>query len=30
LIITFIIIRFWSVRTETKPEYKPVIEEIIN
>ena len=30
LLITFIIIRFWSVRTETKPEYKPEITAVIS
>lgn len=30
LIIAFIIIKLWSKKTETKAEYKPIIEEIIN
>jgi len=30
LLITFIIIRIWSKKAETKLEYKPVIEEIVN
>lgn len=30
LIITFIIIKIWSKKAETRLEYKPVIEEILN
>jgi sigma-E factor negative regulatory protein RseC len=30
LIISFLIVRVWSKKAETKIEYKPVIEEIIN
>jgi len=30
LIITFIIVKFWSKKAETKAEYKPIIEEILN
>ncbi|HCC69042.1 MAG TPA: hypothetical protein DEP99_04055 [Nitrospiraceae bacterium] len=29
LIITFLIIKIWSKKAETKEEYKPVIEEIL-
>jgi sigma-E factor negative regulatory protein RseC len=30
LIITFFLIKLWSKKTETKIEYKPIIEEILN
>jgi len=30
LILSFLLIKIWSKKTETKVEYKPVIEEILN
>jgi sigma-E factor negative regulatory protein RseC len=30
LILSFLLIKIWSKKTETKVEYKPIIEEILN